>query len=194
MDGAVGLRGEEDEDREEEAEEGDGGEVFEERAVVPGWGGEEGPEREAGEEGGEEGDAEEDGDAGRDGGVGDRVRRHHCYRRSCGTVVAVMMMMAAADDAEEEDGHGRVQGHLQDRVHRHDERAVLDVPAREARPHKHHGDAPRQAHENEPLAQPVPIGQEGPRETEHEERGDDPVQGDGQGELGPDGAGAEGEG
>lgn len=185
MDGAVGLRGEEDEDGEEEAEEGDGGEVFEEGAVVPGWGEDEGAEREAGEEGGEEGDPEEDGDAGRDGGVGDRVRRH-CYRR--------ILMMAAADDAEEQDGHGRVQGHLQDRVHRHDERAVLDVPAREARPHEHHGDAPRQADEDEPLAQPVPIGQEGPRETEHEERGDDPVQGDGQGELGPDGAGAEGEG
>lgn len=100
----------------------------------------------------------------------------------------------AADDAEEEDGHGRVQDHLQDRVDRHDEGAVLDVPAREVRPHEHHGDAPRQPDEDEPLPQRVLVGQKGPREPEHKQGGDDPVEGDGDGELGPDGAAAEGEG
>lgn len=181
MHGAVGLRGEEDEDGEEEADEGERGEVFEEGGIVPG-GADEVAQGEARQHGGGEGDAEEDGDAGRDGGIGYRVRRY------CGS------SRTAADDAEEEDGHGRVQDHLQHRVDRHDERAVLDVPAREARPHEHHCDAPRQPDQNEPLPQPALVGQERPRQTEHEEGGDDPVEGDGQGELGPDGAAAEGEG
>lgn len=79
----MALGGEENEDGEEQAEEGEGGDVREEDGVVPVRGGQV-AEGEAREERGAEGDPEEYGYAGGDGGVGDV---------GCGAFVA--------DDADE---------------------------------------------------------------------------------------------
>lgn len=125
MNDAVALRGEEDQDGEEEAEEGEGGGVFQEDGVVPVRAGE-AAEGQAREERGAEGDAEEDGYACGDGGVGDVG--------CCGCAFV-------ADDADEEDGEGRVEDHLQDGVDGDEDGAVGAVAAGEARPDEDHGDA-----------------------------------------------------
>ena len=113
----VALRGEEHEDRVEQADEGPGREVGEESGGVP-VGAEEGEEGEAREDCEAEGDAEEDADAGGDGGVGD------------GDLVCA----AVADDFDEEDGERGVEDHLEDGVDGHEDGAVFFVAAGEVGP------------------------------------------------------------
>lgn len=176
MHDAAALGGEEDEDGEEEAEEREGGYVFEEHGIVPFFACEF-SENEPGDDGSGEGDTEEDGDAGRDDGVRDLVRRY-------GAVVA--------DDADEEHRQRRIQHHLQQRVHGDEKSAVFFVAAREPRPHEHHGNAPRQPDQHDPLSQTALIRQKRPRQSQHQARRDEPVDDDGEGELDADLAGGVG--
>ena len=113
----VALRGEEHEDRVEQADEGPRGQVRQEDGVVP-VSGEKGAEGEAREDCGGEGDAEEDADAGGDGAVGD------------GDLVCA----AVADDFDEEDGERGVEDHLEDGVDGHEDGAVFFVAAGEVGP------------------------------------------------------------
>ena len=99
---AVALRGEENDDGEEEAEEGEWGEVFDEDVVVP-FCADELSERDSRHDGRGEGDTEEDGDARGDGGI-----RQFIHDRRRGTLV-----MTAADDADKEQRQRRIQHHLQ---------------------------------------------------------------------------------
>ena len=181
MHDATPLRGEEDQDGEEEAEEGEGGGVFEELGVVPVGAGE-AAEGEAREEGGGEGDAEEYGYARGDGGIGYVLRRSCSGRRPA----------SVTDHADEEHGQGRIQHHLQHGVDGYEDGAVFPVAAGEARPDEHHGYAPRYADEDQSVPQPCFVGEKGPGQSEHEEGRDDPVEEDGEGYLDPYLLGAEG--
>jgi hypothetical protein len=143
----LALRGEEHEDREEQADERPGPGPLEEDGVVPGGAGEP-AEREAREDRGGEGDAEEDGDGLGDDGVGD-----------AGGV-------AAADDRDEEDGEGCEEHHLEDRVNGHEDGAVLAVAAGEAGPDEDHGDAAGDADEDQAFAEAGLVWEECPGEGE----------------------------
>ena len=166
---AVALGREEDEDGEEEADERPRGQVFEENGVVP-VRARPFSNRKAGDDGGAEGDAEEDGHARRDGRI-----------RHIDPVAA-----AAANDGDEKDRQRRIEHHLQHGINRNKHRAVLDIPAREPRPHEHHGDAPRHPDQNQPLPQPLLIRQKGPREREHERGSRDPIDGNRKSDLDPE--------
>lgn len=173
MHDAVALGGEEHEDGEDEADEGARVEEAEEGGVVPARAGEL-PDGEARGDRGGEGDAEEDGDAGGDGAVGHGVG-----------------VWRAADDAEEEDRERRVQHHLERGIDRDEDGAVLVIAARQPRPDEHHCNTPREPHEDESLAQTPLVGQKRPREREHEERGEDPVEQHAQRDLDPHVPGAQ---
>ena len=98
VDDLATLRGEEDNDGVEEADEGPGRQILQEHIGVPVVAGD-GPEREARGKSGAQRNAEEDGHA----------RGNHGVRY-------VQSARLAADDADEEDGHGRKEDHLEDRV------------------------------------------------------------------------------
>ena len=172
---AMALGREEHEDGKEETDQGPRVQILQKgpiepvRARSP-------PERQPRHDGRAERDAQEDGHARRD-----RRVRH------------LLRLARPADDVDEQHGQRRIQHHLQQGIERHEQGAELGVAAREARPDEHHGDAAREPHEHQPLPQPLLVGQERPREREHEEGGEDPVQEDGHGDLGPDGPVGEGE-
>lgn len=50
----------------------------------------------------------------------------------------------------------------------------------------HHGDTPRDAHDDQPLPQVLLVRQEGPGQSKHEQGRDDPVDDDGEGEVLPE--------
>lgn len=110
------LRGEEDDNRVEEADEGEGRDALDEDSIVP-VRVDECSEAESSEDGGAEGDAEKDGNAGGDDGV-----------------VDVRGSVFIADDLDEEDGHGSVEDHLEDGVDGDEDGAVFCVAAGETIP------------------------------------------------------------
>ncbi|MBK7399566.1 MAG: hypothetical protein IPJ34_25730 [Myxococcales bacterium] len=79
------------------------------------------------------------------------------------------------EQGREEPGVHREEEHLEDRVERHETGAVLGVTLREVVPHDHHRDAPGQADEDQPEHVLGLVPEEHDREREHQDRADDPV-------------------
>lgn len=163
------LRGEEDDDGEDEADERPGRDEADEVELVFALA-EEGAEGEAGDDGGGEGDAEEDGDALGDVGV-----------------AYVHRTFVVTDDFDVKESEGREEDYLQDGVEGDQDGAVISVAVGQVRPDEHHGDTSCYADEDEALAKIGAVREEGPCETAHEERGEDPVEDEGEEDLDPEG-------
>ncbi|KAK1073171.1 hypothetical protein LTR48_009364, partial [Friedmanniomyces endolithicus] len=78
-----------------------------------------------------------------------------------------------------------------DTVESHQDGAVVRVAAREIGPDEHHGDTAGDADEDEAVAEVPAVREEGPGESRHEERRDDPVDDEGDSDLDPEFLGAE---
>ena len=75
----------------------------------------------------------------------------------------------------EEPGVDAEEEHLEDGVEGHESRAVLGVALGQVVPHDDHGDAARQADEDQAQHVLRPVAQEEHGQAEHEQRTDDPV-------------------
>nr|POE80074.1 hypothetical protein CFP56_08140 [Quercus suber] len=117
---------------------------------------------------------------------GQRDAEEHGHRPR-GVLVGVVIGVGriARHDTHEERGERGVERDLQQAVEGNEHGAVVGVAAREVGPDEHHGDAARDADEDEPVTQALTIGQEGPRQRRHEQRRDDPVEHEGDGDLCP---------
>lgn len=117
MDHLAALRGEQDEDGEEQADQRPGVDPPEEDSVVPLR--TDGPDRKPRQDRSTHGDAQEDGDALR----GRRIRQ-------CELVGGV------ADDLDEQDRKGSKQHHLKQRIDGHQDGAIFIVTAGETNPYE----------------------------------------------------------
>lgn len=174
-DDLLALRCEEDDDGVKKTDQRPRPEVLEEGLFIP-LRADKFAETETSDDGSAEGDAEEDADT--DG--------YGVVRQSSNSGIVI-----SADDADKEDCKGGEEDHLQHRVDSHKNGTVLRVTSREAVPDEHHGDAASQTDEDETGSQVGFVGEESPCEGEHEERRDNPVHEDAEGQLFPEGLLAE---
>ena len=156
-DDALALAGEEDDDSEDEADEAPRRDEADEPHLVVTFS-DRAAEADSCDDGCEERDPEEDGDA-----LGD------------GRIVDIDGPLRTADDPDVEECQRRKEDYLQETVECDEHGAVIAIPAREVRPDEDHGDAARDADEDEAFAEVGPVGEERPGEGGHEERGEDPV-------------------
>jgi len=101
-------------------------------------------------------------------GAGDLPQRH---------VEALRVQPEHARQAGEiEPAEQRVGDDLEQRVDRDEQRRRLVVGLRHVAPDQHHRDAAGEPHDDQPGAVLRLVGEEGPREREHQRRPDDPVE------------------
>ena len=119
----------------------------------------------AGEVPGQQRDAEED-----QHGLGDAPHRH--------VEGGLLEAEPAGQDLEVEVAEERERQDLEDGVDGDQDGGRLPVPAGEVVPDQHHGDAAGQADDDQPGPVLRQVGQQQPRQGEHQRRADDPVEED----------------
>lgn len=176
MHNAVALGCEEDEDREEEADQGPRTQILQKGTIIP-LRPSDFPNRQPRNDSRAERNAQKHRHA-----RGNRPIRHPAHP---------LIAAPPSNHLDEENRQRRVKHHLQNRIHRHEDGAILAVPAGEPHPHQHHGNAPRQPDQHQADPQALPVRQERPREREHEQGRHDPVERDGKRNLDPHRPGAQ---
>ena len=158
----VALQREQDHDGEQQTPQGDGPDARQERLLVPD-ATTAGFAPTAGEVAGHQRDAQEDEHRPRD------LPHRHVDR---GLVEAE----PTRKDLEVEVAEEAVRDDLEQRVERDEHHRGLAVAARKVVPDEHHRDATRETDDDQPGAVLGQIGQEHPRQGEHQRRTDDPVE------------------
>lgn len=124
-------------------------------------------------------------------GKGQQLRRKDSFLETMPvprkhTLTAARRAGITGDDLYIEDGKRREQDDLQDTVESDQHGAVIAVASRQVGPDEHHRDAPCNPDEDQPIPQLLSIWQESPSERHHEERRQDPVDHEGDGDLLPE--------